>query len=398
MDAFNKGILDLPVANTDTIEEKYAWVTGILTQSRYQQARRKDRSIVRRFLRTCTGYTDSHLDHLITEFKKTGRITRKARDCATEFATVYTRRDISLLAEVSEAFFHQNGRALVNVCKDMYHQYGDDRFERLAQLSVSHLYNLRKTQVYKQSTTVFTKTQATTVAIGERRKPFPEGIPGYIRVDSVHQGDRDKEKGVYHIHLIDEVTQWDITVTVQGISYHYLEPALMIALAEFPFHLVNFHSDNGSEFINHQVADLLNRLSISQTKSRSRRTNDQALVEGKHAVTVRPVFGKMHIPKHYAEVIDVFNREYLHDFVNFHRKCGFASEVVRPDGKIVKRYQTEDFMTPCEKLCSIPNVERYLRDDITVAILRERAAAKSHLKAAQDMQKARSGLFKKINA
>jgi hypothetical protein len=35
------------------------------------------------------------------------------------------------------------------------------------------------------------------VAIGERRRPDPQGRPGYLRVDTVHQVDWDGSKGVY---------------------------------------------------------------------------------------------------------------------------------------------------------------------------------------------------------
>ena len=50
-------------------------------------------------------------------------------------------------------------------------------------------------------------------------------------------------------------------------------------LAQFPFRILGFHSDNGSEFINYKVAELLNKLLIEQTKSRPRRSNDNGLVE-----------------------------------------------------------------------------------------------------------------------
>lgn len=395
--ALLKGTAHLTIAVGSSTEEKYQWIKDTLVQSRYLLARRKDKTIIRKFIIRCTGYSNSHVDHLIAEHRKTGRIVRKKRDNPTEFTPFYTSEDIALLARTSEAYFHPNGRALVNVCKDMYHEYGDDRFERLTRLSVSHLYNLRKTTTYTNETVVYEKTRPTNTAIGERKKPHPEGKPGYIRVDSVHQGDLDKEKGVYHIHLVDEVTQWDITVTVEGISEAFLLPVLEEALSLFPFLVVNFHSDNGSEYINKTVAKLLNTLVIRQTKSRSRRTNDNALIEGKHAVTVRPVFGKIHIPKRHAERINEFNREYLHDFVNFHRKCGFPTEEVRPDGKIVKKYRTEDYMTPREKLCSLPDVEQYLRGGITVASLNESAAAKNHLVSAEEMQEARKKLFAEIN-
>ena len=55
----------------------------------------------------------------------------------------------------------------------------------------------------------------TTVNIGERRKPIPNGQPGFIRIDTVHQGDQDKKKGVYHINAVDEVTQFEVIASVE---------------------------------------------------------------------------------------------------------------------------------------------------------------------------------------
>ena len=118
------------------------------------------------------------------------------------------------------------GPATKNLCKRAYTLFHDERFVRLKDISVSHLYNLRGRRQYISHATTWTKTRPTTVPIGERRKPSPEGKPGYIRVDSVHQGDQDKEKGVYHINLVDEVTQWELVGCVQGISEAFLAPLL----------------------------------------------------------------------------------------------------------------------------------------------------------------------------
>jgi len=74
--------------------------------------------------------------------------------------------------------------------------------------------------------------------------------------------------------------------------------ALLLAL---PFPVLGFHSDNGSEYINRNVVALLNKLHISDfTKSRARRSNDNALVEGKNASVVRKWFGHDHIPQRFA--------------------------------------------------------------------------------------------------
>src|SRR3989338_1975019 len=171
---------------------------------------------------------------------------------------------------------------------------------RLANISISHLYNLRESKTYQLQRHHYTKTQRSPVNLGERRKPNPENRPGFIRIDTVHQGDQDKQKGVYHINAVDEVTQFEVVCSVEKISENYLISVLEILLDKFPFVIINFHSDNGSEYINQRVVDLLNKLHINLTKSRSRHSNDNALAESKNGSVVRKHFGYVHIPQKWA--------------------------------------------------------------------------------------------------
>lgn len=186
--------------------------------------------------------------------------------------------------------------------------------------------------------------------IGERRKPFPNGCPGYLRVDSVHQGDLDVIKGVYLINAVDEVTQFQAVFAVEHISEAYLLPVLEAMMDAFPFVIRGFHSDNGSEYINRKVATLLEKLRIEQTKSRSRQTNDNALAESKNASTVRKYLGYSHIPQHCASQVNAFTVEVLSPYLNFHRPCHFPTEYTDAKGRIRKRYRYQDMMTPYEKL------------------------------------------------
>jgi hypothetical protein len=80
----------------------------------------------------------------------------------------------------------------------------------LAALSVAHIYNLPKSRAYRENRIAYQKTRPVQVAIGERRRPDPQGQPGLLRIDTVHQGDLEGIKGVYHIHAVDEVTQWEV--------------------------------------------------------------------------------------------------------------------------------------------------------------------------------------------
>jgi hypothetical protein len=383
------------IERTDGIDAVYTWMNDLLLRFRYRFLKKKEKGIVRKYLRLYSGYTESHIDHLISIYSAKRKITHKKRTQPV-FPTTYTGEDIELLAEVAEAFDHQNGKALKEVCREMYEAHQDKRFKRLAVISVSRLYDLKQTARFKEQVLHYTKTRPTKVAIGERKKPYPEGRPGFLRVDSVHQGDRDKEKGVYHINLVDEVTQWEVTACVEGISEQFLLPALAEALGTFPFTILNFHSDNGSEYINKVVAMLLEKLRIHQTKSRSRKTNDNALVEGKNGAVIRRHMGYMHIPRRHAAALNDYYRAYRNPFVNNHRFCAFPDEEMDARGKIVKKYRT--YLTPCQKLLSLPRAKEYLKAGMTMELLEKEAHGQSPLAAAQEMQKEKAKLFSSFSA
>jgi transposase InsO family protein len=211
-------------------------------------------------------------------------------------------------------------------------------------------------------------------------------------VDSVHQGDLDKEKGVYHINVVDEETQWEITGCSEGISEYFLAPLLLELLQRFPFVILGLHSDNGSEYINYVVAEILKKLLIDQTKSRSRRTNDNALVEGKNGAVIRKHMGYGYIHKRYATEVNLFYRENMDEYLNFHRPCGFASERVSDKGKIKKIY--DRYLTPYERLQTIENWQKYLKPNITEEYLNHESKKLSDNQSAEKMQKAKLKLFK----
>lgn len=278
-----------------------------------------------------------------------------------------------------------------------YQLYGNPDYECLAGISVAHLYNLRKHGCYVQKRKHFTKTRPIQVKIGERRKPDPGGRPGYIRIDTVHQGDLDGRKGVYHINAVDEVTQFEIVASVEKISEAYLLPIIETLLAAFPFTILGFHSDNGSEFVNKQIARLLNKLLIEFTKSRSRQTNDNALVESKNGAVVRKHLGYAHIPQKYASLINQFNRDSLNPYLNFHRPCFFPEIIIDSKGKQKRRYPYERMMTPYEKFKSLPKAKDFLKKGIPFKDLDAFALQMSDNEAALKLTRAREKLFKQID-
>ncbi len=371
--------------------QTYAWIERTLRQYNYLSRPRAEKGLLRQYLGKMTGLSAAQLTRLIAQFRRTAGV-RLSPYQRHRFPTKFTREDRLLLVEVDEAHGRLSGPATQAILQREYSLFGHQEFQRLSTISVAQLYRLRQSSLYRTHTGFFAKTKPTTAQYGERRRPDPQGQPGYLRVDTVHQGDRDGEKGVYHLNTVDAVTQWEVLGCVAKISERYLVPVIGDLMAQYPFVIQGFHSDNGSEFINRVVAKLLNKLLIEFTKSRARRTNDQALVEGKNGSIVRKQMGYGHIPQSEAEKIQRFYRETLNVYLNFHRPCGFASERVDKRGKVRKRYDT--YLTPFDKFQGLPEAERFLRPGVKMADLERIARAHSDTEYAWLLQRRKTELFR----
>ena len=377
--------------------ERYRWMQSILVRLRYLSLGKKARGAVLRYLERVSGYSGIQVKRLVKQYAKQGRIVRQPV-AGKRFQGIYGPADVALLAETDTLHGQLCGAATKKICERMYTLHGDRRYQRLAGISISHLYNLRRSQGYRRQRRHFDKTHAVRSQIGERRKPAPGGQPGFLRVDTVHQGDLDGIKGVYHINAVDEVTQFQCVFSVERISERFLIPVLKALLVAFPFVIQGFHADNGSEYINHQVAKLLEKLHIDLTKSRARHSNDNALAECKNGVVIRKHLGYDHIPGEWATQLNAFHRRYFNPYLNFHRPCFFATVETNAKGKTVKRYPYAQMMTPYEKFKSLPEASRYLRGDITFEELDATALEISDNESVRRMSAAKQKLFAAIFA
>jgi len=374
-------------------EQVYGWLERVLVGQEYAQQGKAARGLVRRYIEKMTGLSRAQVTRLIARYTATGRVQptvyRRRRSVER-----YTRADIELLASVDEAHETLSGPATRRILGREVQLYGKQEYARLAAISVAHLYNLRKSQRYRERRLNYVKTRPTAVSIGERRKPDPRGRPGYLRLDTVHQGDQPEAKGVFHINAVDEVLQWQIVGATPRISEAYLKPVLEAMLGQFPFRIQGFHTDNGSEFINRTVAELLNKLLIEQTKSRPRQSGDNGLVETKNGAVIRKHIGYGYIDAGHAERINDFYREYLNPYLNYHRPCAQADVEIDERGR--KRVRYKRYQTPLETLLALEKPAQYLRQGLSINALKRIAAALSDTDAARRMQQAKSKLFEQL--
>ena len=222
---------------------------------------------------------------------------------------------MALLAEVDEAFGQLSGPATKVILWRMRHVYGDERFERFASISNGHIYNLRKSRTYRTGRLTFRNTQPKPVPIGVRRKPQPDGSPGFLPVDTVHLGDLGGRNGTYIVNIVDEVTQFQHLGALRRITQHFMAPVLEDLISAFPFTV--------------------------------------------HAV-----------PQ-----VNGFLCDDLCPFLNFHRPCLFPTEVTSTRSRVTKTYRQADVATRHQHFRSLPGAERFLRPEVTFDALDQSAAA-----------------------
>jgi hypothetical protein len=376
-------------------EEVYAWAEKTLVRHEYASLGKAGKGLVRQYLARMTGLSRAQVTRLISCYSTTGQV-KAAVYQRTKFATQYTAGDLDLLAYVDKAHGNLSGPATRRILEREYEEYGQAAYVRLAVISVAHLYRLRNSAAYRKRNTSYQPTRPTPIPIGERRKPQPHGTPGYLRIDTVHQGDQDGRKGIYHINAVDQVTQWEIVAAVPQISEFWLIPVLEAILTQFPFVILGFHSDNGSEFINYTVAKLLSKLLIEQTKSRAYHTGDNGLVECKNGAVIRKHIGYGYIDARHAEAMDVFHRQHLNPYINFHRPSAVPKIITEANGKRRRVYQR--WATPFELFQEVPLCEKLLRPGVTLEQLKHVAGSQTDTEAALAMQLAKRKLLSRIRA
>jgi len=373
--------------------EVYGWAERTLVRFEYAGLGKRDKGLLRRYLARMTGLSRAQVARLIAGYTGSGRV-KAAVYQRRKFPARYSKADVELLAHVDRWHGNLSGPATKRILEREYGEYEQGAFERLSRISVAQIYRFRNSELYRKRNTSYQPTRPTPIAIGERRKPRPQGRPGYLRIDTVHQGDQDGVKGLYHINAVDEVTQWEIVAATPQISERWLIPVLEQMLEQFPFFIRGFHSDNGSEFINYTAARLFEKLLIEQTKSRAHHTGDNGLVESKNGAVVRKHLGFSHIAAQHAEAVDQFHRGYLNPYLNFHRPCAVARIVEEPTGKRRRTYPR--WATPFEIFSQMPQCESYLKPGIGMEALQQLAQKQTDTEAAIAMQQAKQKLLSRV--
>ena len=166
-------------------QERYQWVQKTLVKHRYLLLGKADKGIVTRYLMKVTAYSQTQTKRLIRQYASTGSVTVKPAR-RNGFKRAYTDADIRLLAAMDERHGQPSGAALKKLCERAYKCFDQAEYQRLATISVSHLYNLHGSKTYQRQCCILTKTRPKAAAMGQRRKPCPKINPAtFVLIQSI---------------------------------------------------------------------------------------------------------------------------------------------------------------------------------------------------------------------
>lgn len=382
---FLQGTQNIPFSlESESVTKKYTFIDQTIKKFSYKKLAKKDKKIIIWYVQKVTGYKKKRVYQLLA--KAENGVLKKATYTRINPHKVYTSFDVKLLEKTDELHLRLSELATKEIVRREYEVFKKKDYQTIAKISHAHITNLRHNPIYRSFW--INHTKARQISIGETKPPENFGRPGSIRIDSVSQ------KDIYHINSVDEITQWEIAFCVPQISERYMIPILEEIFAQYPFVIFNFHSDRGHETINYRVAELLQRLLIKQTKSRSYHSNDNALVETKNGSIIRKNFGWEHIDQRMCDEINSYYKNYFNPYLNFHRPCGFPTIQTSEKGKKTKLYNL--YQVPYERLKSLPQAQKYLKKNMTFAELDSIAYSHSDNEFATIMREQERKLFQKI--
>ena len=144
--------------------ERHRFIERVLKRFGYSAHSKADKGVLLRYLERMTGLSRQQVTRLVRQYRKDGKLSRRQGAPKHGFTRRFTATDVALLAEMDVLHSTLSGPATKKLMERAFFVFGDARFERLAGISVSHLYNLRGEKQYQSKRRHWTKTRPTGVA------------------------------------------------------------------------------------------------------------------------------------------------------------------------------------------------------------------------------------------
>jgi hypothetical protein len=338
--------------------EKYL----VALKKRYAKATKKERSLMLdEFVKT-TGYHRKHATAILSE-----RYVRKARPIRRVRAATYTPVDYKAVWQLAE-WFDQIGSKRLRVAMDVelprlrasgHLRVSEETYAHLLVISPSTLDRIRKLQRVlgrrlhgstKPGTLLKKQVPIRTFADWDDKRV------GFVEVDLVqHDGGNPRGFFVCTLNLTDVCTGWTEMMAVRNKAQIRVFKALKQLRQRLPFPLLGVDSDNGNEFINHELIRYCSQEHLTFTRSRVGRKNDNAFVEQKNWSVVRRLVGYDRFDT--LKQTDAMNRLYgvYREYVNFFLPVTKLVSKQRCGNKVKKIYDAPK--TPYQRLLDSADVE-----------------------------------------
>ena len=154
-------------------------ISRVLKRFGYPRRKRAERGVLLAYLHRTSDYSSAQLTRLIERWTNNRLaaipLAERYATPGAPFARKYTAADIALLVQMDRATEQACGAAVAHLFKRAFAAYGDQQYERLGTVSVSHLYNLRQSIGYAALRAHWVKTHPVCNPIGVHRAPCPNG-------------------------------------------------------------------------------------------------------------------------------------------------------------------------------------------------------------------------------
>jgi hypothetical protein len=187
-----------------------------------------------------------------------------------------------------------------------------------------------------------------------------EGAPGFVEADLVaHCGDSTHGEYLHTLVLTDVATGWTEVVALANRSQRAVAAAVDLARRRFPFPLLGLDTDNGSEFLNHNLARYCRDNQITFTRCRSYKKNDQCYVEQKNWSVVRKLIGYERYEGEQSCRCLLSIYEPLRLYINFFQPSMKLLAKERLGARVKKRY--DKARTPYRRALTAARLPKYQR-------------------------------------
>lgn len=196
------------------------------------------------------------------------------------------------------------------------------------------------------------------------RGPWNNELPGSGQIDTVaHCGSTLLGSFIYTLNYIDIATLWDIAYGQWNKGQEATVNSLDEIRKRLPFPLHKIHPDTGSEFINWHCKSYCDTNTITMSRSRPNRKNDNAYVEERNGHIVRKYVGYIRLDC--KEAVEALNNlyavlcPYLNHFIAS-RKC---IEKVKIGSKYKKVYEKTP-KTPYQRVLENEHIDIEIKEKL----------------------------------